>query len=135
LSNVVAIACGGAFNLALRSDGTVVAWGDNTYNETNFVSALRNVVGITASSQQGLALIGNGPPTQLGLLTSPQWTNGSFSVNVPTQNGRVYSLEYKDSLSNPTWSGLPLVAGTGGTVNLGDPTATAGPRFYRVRRW
>ena len=135
LSNVVAITCGSAFNLALRNDGTVVAWGDNTYNQTNFVSALSNVVGITASSQQSVAIIGNTPPVQLGLLTSPQLANGSFSVNVPTQNGRVYSLEFKDSLSDATWSGLPLVAGTGSMVNLSDPTATAGQRFYRVRRW
>ena len=29
LSNVVAVAGGGAHSLALRADGTVAAWGDN----------------------------------------------------------------------------------------------------------
>ncbi|HUP70849.1 MAG TPA: hypothetical protein VM142_13695 [Acidimicrobiales bacterium] len=32
-SGVVAVAAGGAHNLALKNDGTVLAWGDNTYGE------------------------------------------------------------------------------------------------------
>jgi hypothetical protein len=30
---------------------------------------------------------------------------------------------------------LPLVAGSGGTLTLTDPTATNAQRFYRVRQW
>jgi hypothetical protein len=33
LAGVVAIAGGGAFNVALKSDGSVVTWGDNTYGQ------------------------------------------------------------------------------------------------------
>jgi hypothetical protein len=44
-------------------------------------------------------------------------------------------MEYKNSLSDPEWMLLPLVVGTGSSVELVDPEAAAGHRFYRVRRW
>jgi len=48
LSNIVSIATGGDHNLALRSDGTVVAWGDNRSGQTNVPPGLSNVVAIAA---------------------------------------------------------------------------------------
>jgi len=54
---------------------------------------------------------------------------------LPTQYGRVYALEYKNSLTDSQWTALPLVAGNGGLRTLSDPTATGQQRFYRVRRW
>ena len=57
LSNVVAIAAGGQFSLALRKDGTVVAWGDNHWGETNIPSNLTNVVAIAAGPNFALALV------------------------------------------------------------------------------
>ena len=33
LSNVVAVAAGGYFNVALKSDGRVVGWGDNSWGQ------------------------------------------------------------------------------------------------------
>jgi alpha-tubulin suppressor-like RCC1 family protein len=135
LTNVVAIAGGTAFSLALRGDGSVAGWGDNTYNETNIPAGLTNVVAITAGGLQCLALIGTGPPVQLVPLISPQRTSRGFTVSLPTQNGRVYALEYKNSLTDAAWKGLPLVAGTGGVMALSDLTPTVNQRFYRVRRW
>jgi hypothetical protein len=61
-------------------------------------------------------------------------TNG-FSVFVPTFNGRVYRLEYKDSLVDTGWTALPLQAGTGGNLQLTAPDVSAAQRFYRVRQW
>src|SRR5215471_505015 len=50
LSNVVAISCGGLdgidHNLALKSDGRVVAWGRNSYGQTNVPVWLSNVVAV-----------------------------------------------------------------------------------------
>jgi hypothetical protein len=136
LSNVVAVAgAGSSFSLALRADGTVVGWGDNTYNQTNIPAGLTNVQAISANGAQGLALLGTGPPVQQAPLVSPYCAGGSFSVSVPSQNGRVYALEYKNSLADTAWTGLPLVAGTGATLVLNDPNATTSQRFYRVRRW
>ncbi len=63
LSNVVAIAAGGidstpasAYSLALKSDGTVVAWGEGCFQETNVPKGLSNVVAISAGPINCLAL-------------------------------------------------------------------------------
>lgn len=48
LTNVVAISAGEKHFLALRDDGTVTAWGDNAYGQTNVPSGLTNVVAIAA---------------------------------------------------------------------------------------
>ena len=83
---------------------------------------------------QGVALLGDNPVTQLPL--RPVFTNpGEFGVSVPTQCGRVYRLESKDSLNDISWIALPLVAGTSAAVVLTDPSATNVHRFYRVRQW
>jgi hypothetical protein len=44
-------------------------------------------------------------------------------------------LEYSLSLTDPTWTALPLQPGNGGVLVLNDPTASATQRFYRVNRW
>jgi alpha-tubulin suppressor-like RCC1 family protein len=38
------VATGGYHNLALRADGTIEAWGNNDYGQTNVPPALNNVV-------------------------------------------------------------------------------------------
>lgn len=135
LANVVAIAGGGAFSLALRADGTVVGWGDNSYNQTNVPAGVSNVVGIAAANMQSIVLLGSNPPIQQVQLVSAGWNDGLFSLSLPSQNGRVYALEYKDTLGDTDWKPLPLVAGTGAVLALSDPTASGNQRFYRVRRW
>jgi hypothetical protein len=59
----------------------------------------------------------------------------TFQVSLPTQSGKVYALEYKNSMAETQWSALPLVAGSGAILMLTDSTATNSQRFYRVRRW
>ena len=58
LSNIVAIAAGSYQNLALKSDGTVVAWGYNA--DTNFPASLNNIVAIAASGGTSMALRADG---------------------------------------------------------------------------
>jgi hypothetical protein len=141
LSNVVAIACGGWHNLALKSNGTVVAWGagqgTNTYVDwgQNIVPpGLSNVVQVAAGAVNSLALVGTEPPAQ-GVDVQPGLTNNEFYVDVPTQPGRVYALEFESSLNATLWTAFPLHAGTAGVLRLIDPTPAPGNRFYRVRRW
>ena len=135
LSNVVAIAAGGYHSLALKSDGTVMAWGLNAYGQTNVPAGLTNVVAIAAGTYHSLALIGNGPPKTQALLTSPNLGNSNFSLLLPSQSGKVYVLQYQNSLLDGNWISLPLVPGNGGTLLLTDPTATNSQRFYRVQQW
>jgi len=143
LSNVVAIAAGGWRCLALKADGTVVAWGAGTTNSnTNLVfgqnvvpMGLTNVAQIAGGWYHSLALVESGSPVVGVQLTNPILDTSGFHMMLPTRSGRVYRLEYKNSLTDSNWTALPLVAGVAGTQELSDPTAAGAARFYRVRQW
>ena len=62
LANVVAIAAGIFHNLALKNNGTVVAWGDNSRGQTNVPTGLSNVVAVAAGDYHSLALAAPPPP-------------------------------------------------------------------------
>lgn len=62
-----------------------------------------------------------------------RWTNSSGTISVPTQVGYNYTLEYKNSLSDATWTSVNTVSGNGGAMTLTDPSAGVPKRFYRVR--
>lgn len=135
LTNVVAIAAGFEHTVALKADGTVTAWGYDSFGETNVPAGLGNVVAIKANSYFSLALVGAGRPVLQAPAMAPQFTAGGFRVSLPTQSGRVYRLEYKNSLGDGAWLALPLAAGNGTLLTLADPTAGGAQRFYRARQW
>jgi hypothetical protein len=60
LSNVTALATGHGHALALKRDGTVIAWGRDISGETQVPAGLSNVVAIAANEQTSLALKRNG---------------------------------------------------------------------------
>ena len=62
LSNIVAIAAGYQFNLAVTTNGggTVVAWGYNGEGQCNVPAGLSNVVDVAAGTFHSLALLNNG---------------------------------------------------------------------------
>lgn len=135
LTNIVAVAAGDFFNLALRADGTVVAWGDNTHGQTNVPVGVSNLVSIAGGGYHALALTGSAPPMLHLPVSSVTYTPSGFSVALPTQSGRVYVLEYKNSLTDGSWTALPLAAGNGGILTVTDPTVAGPQRFYRVQQW
>ena len=45
---------------ALKSDGTVIAWGDNSHGQTNLPAGLSNVVAIAAGYYHSLAVCSDG---------------------------------------------------------------------------
>jgi trimeric autotransporter adhesin len=73
-TNVVAIAAGGAHLLALLSDGTVTASGDNTHGQTNVPAGLNNVVMIAAGASHSVALKSDGTVVAWGLNNTEQAT-------------------------------------------------------------
>jgi len=58
-------------------------------------------------------------------------TTSKFSF--PTDLGPDYIVEYKSNLTDPGWMRLSTNAGTGGIVEITDPTVGIASRFYRVR--
>jgi hypothetical protein len=127
----VAIAACSSHNLAQRSDGRLRAWG----NPTGLPSGLTNVFAMAAGVAHSLAVVGDAPPVLHPPISNPQRGTDSFQITLPTQSGRVYALEYKNSLLGNTWTPLTLVAGNGGLLTLTDATAPDPQRFYRVRQW
>src|SRR6185369_12016876 len=74
--SIVAIAAGDSSNLALRADGTVIAWGDNSYGQGTVPGGLTNVVAIAAGGFFNLALRADG-----GVVA---WGDNSFGqTNLP----------------------------------------------------
>jgi alpha-tubulin suppressor-like RCC1 family protein len=135
LTDAVAVAAGYECTVALRANGTVVAVGYPYQGQTNIPPGLTNAVAIAAGQMHNLALVGDGPPVQFCQPTAPAITSNGFTVSVKTECGRVYRLEYKESLSDVTWKALPLAAGNGRTLTLTDPLLQQGQRFYRIHRW
>ena len=106
LSNVVAIAAGGgvprspsysgitSYSMALKDDGTVVAWGNDDYGQTDVPRGLSNVVAIAAGNSHSLAVIEDGSVAAWG------GYNTSYGVaNVPPGLSNVVSVAADGEMS------------------------------------
>jgi len=78
--------------------------------------------------RNGIAVLHGDP-----LLMNPSRTPGLFETAMKTVTGRTYRLEYRSSLYEDSWTPLKETAGSGGVINLTDPSANTPQRFYRVR--
>ncbi len=97
LTNVVAVAAGGHHALALRADGTVVAWGQSGHGQTAVPEGLTGVVAVAAGSTHSLALQQDGTVVAWGswLLVSnrtvratlPQGLIQAISIAAGTYHG------------------------------------------------
>jgi len=101
LTNVVAVAAGEGYSLALEADGTVVGWGDNLYCETTIPTGLSNVVAIAARGYNNLALKSGGAVVS--------WGNNVEGQNIPP-----VALTNVVAISAGEYHSLALMAG--GTV-------------------
>ncbi len=139
LTNIVAICSSSGtdhhINLAIRADGTVTGWGFNFYGGPIVPSGLTNVVAVSSDSSHCVALLGDHPPILHAAITNATLDADGFSLFLPTQNGRVYRLEYKTNMADDDWTPLPLMAGNGSLLKLTDVTCSDSQRFYRVRQW
>jgi len=106
------------YSLALQPDGKVLVGG--SFTEFNLaplsgIARLQNVINV--------------PPPQL---VNPSFSNNAFRMSVASVAGKSYTLEFKNSLTDSTWTGLPAVPGDGTVKTLVDSSATVPRRYYRV---
>jgi alpha-tubulin suppressor-like RCC1 family protein len=99
------VAAGRDFSLALRSNGTVVAWGVNQLNQCGVPAGLAGVVDIAAGQAHGLALRNNGSVVAWGWNLNGQ-TNIPFRATngvVAVAAGQAHSLALKNDGSVVAW--------------------------------
>ena len=126
------------FSLALKSDGSVVAWGDNSFGQTTIpVAAQSGVISVTAGYTHALALKDDGSVIAWG----ENWA-GSTTVPDSAQSGvisiaagYVFSLALKSDGSVVAWGSntsgqttIPVAAQSGVTA------IAAGARFSLALR-
>jgi Alpha-tubulin suppressor and related RCC1 domain-containing proteins len=131
ISNVVAIAAGLGHSLALKNDGTVVAWGNNPDGEATIPPGVSNVVAISAGFYQSLAIIADLRIDSINL--APQGP----ALNFHTFAGQQYSVEYSSDLTPGNWQPLPNgnISGNGLETQVIDTAGVdAASRFYRLRQ-
>ena len=132
LSNVVAISPGEEHALALKRDGTVIAWGANGFGETNVPVDLKNVIAIAAGAYYSLALRADGkviawggyenkavniPP---GLSNVVAIAAGYYHALALKADGRVtaWGNTYGQLDVPPDWSNVVSIASGGGDLAL-----------------
>ncbi len=67
-------------------------------------------------------------------ITGERQTGTTNTISFTTASGQTYTLEFKNTLADTTWTDiLPPVTGTGSVMTQTDTAATVPTRFYRVR--
>jgi alpha-tubulin suppressor-like RCC1 family protein len=114
LTNVVAIAAGFSHSLGLKSDGTVVSWGDNSYGQANTPTDLAGVVAITGGWFHSLALKSDGTVAGWGAGMTNSGSAPDFGQNIPPASltnavtiaaGQYHSLALKADGTVTAWGG------------------------------
>jgi alpha-tubulin suppressor-like RCC1 family protein len=131
LTNITAIAAGGAHSLALRSDGTIWAWGENSRGQlgdgatTNRpiptqVSGLTNITAIAAGGAHSLAVHSDGTVWAWGFNNHGQLGEGSRTNRLaPVQVAgltNITTVAASSSLFSPAGSDHSLALSSDGTV-------------------
>ena len=88
------VACGINHVIALRADGTVSCWGDNTYTQCTVPSGLTNVIAVAAGDYHSVALTNDGTIYAWGL-------NNFNQCNIQTVSG----LKAKAIFAGGSYSG------------------------------
>jgi hypothetical protein len=120
LSGVVAIAAGAAYSLALREDGTIVAWGANDVGQCDVPRGLSGVVAISAGFRHGLAVKADGTVVAWG-------SNYAGESDVPQGLSGVVAVAAGDPISLALKADGTVVGwGFGGLPQFDVPTGLSG---------
>ena len=126
LRGIIAVATGGNSFLAIRSNRTVIAWGDNPYGQTNVPAGLVNVVAVSMSYAHCLALRADGSVVAWGRNDVGQ-TNvpAGLSNVVAIAAGAVHSLALKADGTVAAWGAADAGGPTDVPVDLTNVVAIA----------
>jgi hypothetical protein len=133
LANVVGLAAGDAYSMALRGDGSVVIWG-SPGAVADLPPGLEGVQAILASRRVAFAILGEGLPRLFATPINPALEAGVFTVLIDAERGSAHRLEYTDALPGGAWMLGAPVHSENAQATLRDSAATAPARFYQVRR-
>jgi hypothetical protein len=107
-----------------------------SFTPTNTVTATGMDICQTRTVTAAANCLGPIVPVVGTVIGASTMVNGIFGLSFPTVEGKSYTVQYKNTLSDPTWTDLVppgSVPGTGGLLTIHDPTAAGQPmRFYRV---
>jgi alpha-tubulin suppressor-like RCC1 family protein len=133
LGGVRVVAAGEDHCLALTSNNIVVVWGANDSGQLDVPSNPGKVISLAAGWNYSVALATGGVISTQIFLSKPAWADGLFTVSVPSQTNKLYLLQYKTTLTDPSWTSFSIVSGTGLPVMLSNPSGTNNHRFYGVQ--
>jgi hypothetical protein len=129
-SGVTTIAAGGGYyhTVALKTDGSVIAWGDNEYGQTTVPAGLNEVSAIAAGGAHAVALLGKVVALQARRI------GNELTLAWPT-NAVGFTLQSTLDLSRPaTWvdftTAPTLLGGRWAVTDIFSGAA----RFYRLRK-
>jgi len=139
LNDVAAIAIPvvGSHNLALKNDGTVVAWGDNYFGQATVPAGLTGVTAIAAGTYHSLALKNDGTVVGWGKSTN---ASGFLPFIVPAgltgvtaiAGGGFHSLALKNDGTVVAWGGDNYFGQTTVPAGLTGVTAIAAGYFHSL---
>ena len=98
LGPVIKVSAGWTHSLALMADGTVRAWGDNSFSQRNPPAGLSNVVDIVASREWSFAVTATGRVVSWGN-NAPRFDSINNAISVASENYSVLVLKSDGSVS------------------------------------
>ncbi|MEZ5414237.1 MAG: immunoglobulin domain-containing protein [Opitutaceae bacterium] len=111
INNAVQVAGGSNHGVALRADGTVIAWGNNNYEQATVPDGLTDVVSVSAAYHRSMALKADG--------TVVSWGRGGNSTSdaeyVAIACGEFQNLALRANGTVFAWG-----SGTNGLLNIPD---------------
>jgi uncharacterized repeat protein (TIGR01451 family) len=119
---------------------TVITYTTNrvvSFTPTNTVTAIgMDICQVPVTAAANCGCVTSAPPVLI-IGTPNVNADGFFSLSFPTEKGKSYTVQYKDALTDPTWTDLVppgSVPGTGGPLTIYDssPAALHPSRFYRI---
>ncbi len=131
LSNVVRIAAGAEHSLALRADGTVAAWGDNTCGQTNISVGLNGARAIAAGAYHSLALNADGTVVAWGRINERQClTPPALTWSGAISTGIDHTMALNADGTVVGWGGLGYTGDTGIPASWTNAVAIAAGGSY-----